>query len=551
MIAFGRNPASVIDGAQFGRDIERLLWHLGFEGVTNVDGAGDQGGDLIAARGGVRYVFQCKYKRSGNVGTDAITEVVNAREVYGAAIAVVVTNADFSKPARDSASRIQDLTGVRILLWDGESVDRLWASGQCSEWFGRHDLRPYQADAFVALKHDLETKHRALLVLATGLGKTVIAGNCVEWFRGERRDARILVVSHTLELVGQLERALWRHLPKTVPTQQLTGDSKPYDLSGLTSASIPTALTFVKNGYRPDFIFIDEAHHVGEDSQFVELVDSLPEALVLGVTATPWRGDHFNIEHVFGEAAYKLGIEEGMRLGFLCDVDYKVFLDNVDWSFVQLASKRGFTIADLNQRLFLPQRDEQIRDELLKVWDSTRNPRAIVFCQTVEHARRMHELLSRVTQWRQAALVHSDMHKRDRQVNLMNFRSGACPLLVAVDVLNEGVDVPDVNIVCFARVTHSRRIFVQQLGRGLRLSPEKERVTVLDFVSDLRRVASLLELRKQLAAEYEDIHLPASHRIEFTDAKAETLMAEWLKDAADLETASDQSRLNFLGSVGS
>ena len=108
---------------------------------------------------------------------------------------------------------------------------------------------------------------------------------------------------------------------------------------------------------------------------------------------------------------------------------------------------------------------------------------------------------SRVPQMKGAEAVHAELDRRDRQLRLMRFRSGETPVITAVDILNEGVDVPDVNIICFARVTHSRRIFVQQLGRGLRLREGKSHVETLDFVSDIRRVAAVLNLREQVAAD--------------------------------------------------
>nr|WP_272953486.1 DEAD/DEAH box helicase [Mycolicibacterium fluoranthenivorans] len=360
-------------------------------------------------------------------------------------------------------------------------------------------------------------------------------------------EADILVVAHTKDLVAQLERAMWRHLPKTVKTQVLTGDEKPKDLRGVTFATVASALNVALAGYRPSLVMIDETHHVGEDGQYGRLLGELSEVSQFGVTATPWRGDSYDIENHFGAASYKLGIGDGMRLGYLAQVDYRLFLDNIDWEVVKDVSHRSYSMKELNTRLFLPQRDEAIVDELAEAWRSTLDPRAIVFCQTKEHAERMAELLRRSPEWRRAQAVHDGLKIRERQLRLLDFRSGRVPILTAVDILNEGVDVPDVNIICFARVTHSRRIFVQQLGRGLRLREGKHKVIALDFVSDLRRVAALLNLRRQTNAEEIEVisHVPQPH-ITFSNAKVESLLEQWILDAADLETANDDVRLQFI-----
>jgi superfamily II DNA or RNA helicase len=292
---------------------------------------------------------------------------------------------------------------------------------------------------------------------------------------------------------------------------------------------------------------VDEAHHVGEGGQLSELLDLLQVSEQFGVTATPWRGDRFDITNRFGDPSYTLGIEEGMRLGYLADVRYRLFLDTIDWDFVPQISEHGYTMKDLNARLFLPQRDESVRDQLITAWRSIAEPRAVVFCRTVEHAERIASLLNEVPQWKGAESVHARLDRRERQLRMMRFRNGETAVIAAVDILNEGVDIPDVNIICFARVTHSRRIFVQQLGRGLRLRPGKSHVEVLDFVSDLRRIAAIMNIHSRIAAdEIETLRLAErGTSFEFSDQRAEALMYEWIKDAASLETALDEARLQF------
>jgi superfamily II DNA or RNA helicase len=212
---------------------------------------------------------------------------------------------------------------------------------------------------------------------------------------------------------------------------------------------------------------------------------------------------------------------------------------------VKSHSENGYSIKDLNRRLFIPQRDESIRDHVQDVWDRTPTPRAIVFCQTIEHAERMAQLFSRVPGWERAIELHGGLNKREQRDRLLGFRNGSIPILTCVDVLNEGVDVPDVNILCFARVTHSRRIFVQQLGRGLRIRPGKTHVEVLDFVSDLRRLAEVMELREQVSeSEIETVDVPSNNFL-FADSEIGSLLEHWIADVGDLASADETVRLEF------
>jgi superfamily II DNA or RNA helicase len=531
----------------FTRQLERLAWHLGFTDVLNIDGSNDRGGDLIAVRDGRRWVFQAKWKAAGPVAPSAIDEVIRAKAHYGTDHAVVVTNSHYGPQARKRQRELSQ-AGIRVELWSGKELLDLFADDRYTlMYLPARTLRPYQVSAFESVVADLDSTGRALLILATGLGKTVVGGEVIARHLGRNPAAKVLVTAPTKDLADQLERALWSHLPKTIRTHLLTGDQRSDDLRGVTCATIPSALNFARSGYRPALVIVDEAHHVGEDGQLAELLDLLNDSSQLGVTATPWRGDQFDIRHRFGEPSYTLGIEDGMRLGYLADVRYRLFADNIDWDFVPLLSEHSYTIRDLNARLFLPERDEAIRDHLIEVWRATPSPRAVVFCRTIEHAERMAEALSQVPQWNGAETVHAQLERRERQLRLMRFRNGDTPVITAVDILNEGVDIPDVNIICFARVTHSRRIFVQQLGRGLRLSPGKRHVEVLDFVSDVRRVAAILNLSGKVAAsEIETLRLAQrGTTFGFSDQRAENLMREWIRDAASLETALDDARLQF------
>ncbi|MEU5657701.1 DEAD/DEAH box helicase family protein [Streptomyces sp. NPDC047737] len=530
--------------------VERALWYLGFNDVRVIDGAGDHGADLLAVRGREQWVFQCKWKAGGKVDRSGVDDLERARTRYRADKAVLITNTDLNAAA-EARRVVLNGVGVPISLWHGATLGSI--GDQMPETVpAKYALRPYQAKAADAVVRDLGANGTALLVLATGLGKTVVGGEIISRHLKVNPAARILVVAHMKELVAQLEKAMWRHIPKSVPTRLLTGESRPESLDGVVVGTVESVLGAVRVGYRPDLIMIDETHHVAETGRFAELLDLCGNAEQFGVTATPWRGDKFDITSRFRYPSFKMGIAEGMAAGYLSAVNYRLYVDNVDWNAVRDASVHGQSIKDLNKSLFLPQRDEEIIEHFREAWRTTANPRAIVFCQTIEHAEHMAQLFATSdSAWSNASFLHSGLPRQRRQILLNEFRLGRVPVITCVDVFNEGVDVPDVNLIAFLRVTHSRRIFVQQLGRGLRLSPGKEALRVLDFVTDIRRVAATLELRRSLEAqeaqesEHLRVRMPHASRIQFSDETVGSLMDHWIQDAADLETKADEVRLQF------
>jgi superfamily II DNA or RNA helicase len=550
-------PRALLAGGPRGLTLatERALWHLGFTDVRIIDGAGDEGADILAVRDREQWVLQCKFSSRGAVDRTGVDDAERARSRYGADHAVVVTNTSLNATAEARRKALGGI-GIKVDAWAGPTLEAIYAK-MPARVPSKYELRPYQLEAAERIQADLEDTNRALLVLATGLGKTVVGGEVIRRHLESHPDARILVVAHMKELVEQLEKALWRHLDKLVPTQVLTGDTRPTSFEGVTVATIDSVLGLVRTGWRPSLIMIDETHHVGETGMFAQLLDECQDARQFGVTATPWRGDKFDITSRFGQPSYSLGIAEGMADGYLAQVDYRMYVDNLDWDFVRHASEHGYSIKELNKALFLPQRDEEIVDEFRQAWREIRDPRAIVFCQTIEHAERMATLLAGADQsWRRASYLHSGLSRQQRQILLNAFRLGRVPIITCVDVFNEGVDVPDVNLIAFLRVTHSRRIFVQQLGRGLRLREGKESLKVLDFVTDVRRVAAGLDLKRTLAAirggDIEELSLPLSggSQITFNDETAGTLLDYWIRDAADLETAADEVRLQFPTAIG-
>lgn len=513
----------------FERDVARLLVCNGFEDVRLVGGSGDMGADVLGVKNGQLWVIQCKFTTNGYPAPDAVNQVGEASRFYGAERLYVATSRRAGAAMHDAVRRWSAL-GVQIGILEPPTL--LEMARRSPEYpLSRRDLRDYQMEAVDGFVNSLKDTGRAQAVLATGLGKTVIlAEGIAQLFRDEAiRGGRALVLAGTRELVDQLQRSFWDQLPKWVMTHRLMGGETPADWDGITFATVQSAMSRLEE--LPDFglVLIDEAHHVGSDS-FRRITDHFANSMIGGVTATPWRGDGYDIDRIFGPPVVRIGIAEGLRRGFLCEADYRLLADNIDWSLVRDRSKNKYSLKQLNRLLLLPTRDEEAARTMRMVFDEEARRSAVVFCSSVTHARSFAAML-RLFGFR-AEPITGDMPPRERDRTMAAFRKGSVDVVTTRDLFNEGVDVPDVDMIIFMRVTHSRRIFVQQLGRGLRISPRKKKVVVLDFVSDLRRLAEVVELERSVKGDIEHLSMPSL--VQFRDEGAGSFMLEWMKDQADL-----------------
>jgi superfamily II DNA or RNA helicase len=236
-----------------------------------------------------------------------------------------------------------------------------------------------------------------------------------------------------------------------------------------------------------------------------------------------------------------MGISEGLQGGYLSDVDYRLLADNLNWEFVQQASLNKYSLSQLNRKLLIPTRDDEAAELVTEIFKRERRHAAIVYCPSAIHAKSFAATL-RQFGFQAEAILH-ETPARERAKLMSRFTSGELHFVTVVDLFNEGVDVPDVDMVVFMRVTHSRRIFVQQLGRGLRTSKTKDRVIVLDFVTDLRRIAEVVELDQAVKeGDVERLGLGRS-LISFSDQSAGSFLREWMLDQASLFLREDDAYL--------
>ena len=530
------------------RIIARLMAHLGWKNTTVIGGAGDKGCDILATKqenGQISsWVVQAKAVSGDRyIGPQALNEAINALSFYGANVAVVATNGEFTSTARKRQEQLSK-NGYTLKLWNGAFIQGI-IDKMPDDNAGIRGLRPYQEEIVekVIKAYDKGNK-RAFYIVATGLGKTVIAATIARdlWDKGCRK---ILVLCHATDLALQLEQGFWLQLSKDVPTSVFFDGLPPRNTEGISFGLYQSLYGYLP-GIEPgqfDVVIVDEAHHALAQG-FRTCLEHLKPKFLIGMTATPWRGDGQSLSNVFGEPLSKVSLVDGMAMGYLAKVDYRILCDNVDWDNIGQISRQNLSIRDLNKRLFLPQRDDAVIAEITKVVANISNPRIAVFSPSIEHSNRFADMLS-------AAGIPcsalSRVDKAERRRRLLAFSAGTYQAVSAVDIMNEGIDIPDVNILVFLRATHSRRIFVQQLGRGLRLSEGKEKVIVLDFVSDIRRMAEMVEMNnegKVKGSKNEVVYLQNGF-VSFSDARVESFVNMWLEDVADLSGSDEETKLTF------
>ena len=532
--------------------IVRLLLHCGWRDVQDVGQSGDKGADILAVRHtkenpvGDTYLFQVKsVSGSSYVGKSAINEAIKAQSHYGAKIVVVVTNGDF-RPSAVSRKEELRANGFDVRLWNGAFVKGLLAKYPNYSPL-RREPREYQQGIVNSIIHGFEIgRAKSLFIVATGLGKTVIASTATDALI-KKGIKRVLVLCHSVDLVQQLQQAFWAQLPKTIPTRLFMDGQPPVPIEGINFGLYQTLYGYL-GGVEPDafdLIVVDEAHHALANA-FVSCIDHLHPKHLIGMTATPWRGDGMTLDSVFGEPIAKVSLIEGMRMGYLAKVDYRMMCDNIDWKAVPNLTQHPMNVKDLNKRLFVPQRDDEIIKHILATVEETAKPRVAIFSPSKKHADEFARKLNANSVSSANASINDKVARRRI---LMDFAAGKLKAITAVDVLNEGIDVPDVNILVFLRATHSRRIFVQQLGRGLRIAPGKDKVVVLDFVTDIRRMAAVAALDKEAKTgrrmgQAETVYL-RDGVVAFNDEKAQRFVDAWLDDVADLQDADDAEKLSF------
>jgi superfamily II DNA or RNA helicase/HKD family nuclease len=360
-----------------------------------------------------------------------------------------------------------------------------------SEFVSGLEVRPYpHQDAILeALETErtVHDRHRNLVVAATGTGKTVVAALDYTRLRTNLPRARLLFVAHRKEILEQSRRTYREVLADGAFGEVYVAGERPERWEHVFASVQSLAAYGVQRlpADHFDVVVVDEFHHA-EAPTYRRLLEHLQPRELLGLTATPERADGVDVRQFFaGRSAYELRLWDALSADLLVPFHYFGVADDVDLQGIEW--KRGaydvsaldavYTGNDARAAKVIRETRDKVTDVLAM--------RALGFCVSVAHARYMAEVFSRAGI--PSLAVAGESRPEERAEALQRLRAGDVNCLFAVDLFNEGLDVPEVDTVLFLRPTQSATVFLQQLGRGLRRARGKAVLTVLDFIGQHRR----------------------------------------------------------------
>lgn len=342
-------------------------------------------------------------------------------------------------------------------------------------------------------------KKRGLVVMATGTGKTAVAAFDARDFIKHSTSPRVLFICHQSEILVRARETF----------EEILGDQYSYGFFHGKSKSEPTSTNILFATFQTlgrylnqlqadhfDYIVVDESHH-SQAETYKPVVDHFDPSFMLGITATPDRSDLKDIRRLFGKEVYSLPLEKAIALNLLAKIDYRVITASPNEHNIEKLRQipnSSLTIPLIDKELFEPLKMDVVISIIKEKTTGLINPRIMIFTPSVEESDRIALLMGN------SKPLHSRM-KESRPTVMNEFKQGDICGVTVVDIFNEGIDIPETNVLVFLRSTSSRTIYLQQLGRGLRKVDGKDSVLVLDFVANCARIQMVDELWRRVNEE--------------------------------------------------
>ena len=386
-----------------------------------------------------------------------------------------------------------------------DQKERLARALNAEKYFGTNnaevytmDITPYSYQQEILDKLEAERTVRGytrnLVVAATGTGKTVISALDYKRFRKQNPDkpCRLLFVAHREEILKQSMYTFRAVLKDANFGEMFVGSYKPESIDNL----FISIQTFNSQDFTakttPDFydyIIVDEFHHAAAPT-YQKLLAYYQPRILLGLTATPERMDGKSVLPYFNNRiAAEIRLPEAIDRKLLCPFQYFGVTDTVDLDTLKW-SAGGYDKGELSKIYTLSgamanRRADLVVSALLKYVTDIDDVKGLGFCVSIEHAEFMCRYFNEHNIPSMFLTGHSP--EEERKTAKQRLVAGEVRFIFVVDIYNEGVDIPEVNTVLFLRPTESLTVFLQQLGRGLRLAEDKECLTVLDFIGQANK----------------------------------------------------------------
>ena len=348
------------------------------------------------------------------------------------------------------------------------------------------NLRPHQIDAKRKIFDAWDVYNAVMLQMPTGTGKTYlftsIIKDLVDFYKSNRKEIRILVCAHRMELLDQISDSLNKY---GIPHGFIQGNREQYLWQRVQVGSIMSLLTS-KNEMNVkrldfDFIIVDEAHHTLANT-YKSLFESFPNAKKLGVTATPWRLNHESFIPTYEYLITTPQVSWFIKNGLLSDFDYVSIKPDSEIQRLVNSMEISPTGDFVNEELDKAFDNQRIR---AKLWNAyfqfAFGRKGIVYAINKQHAKNLADMFN--SKGVPAAEIDCDTPKDVRKLLIDDFKDGKIQVLVNVEIFTEGFDCPDVSFIQLARPTRSLALYLQQVGRGLRVVDGKEKTIILDNVN--------------------------------------------------------------------
>ena len=335
-------------------------------------------------------------------------------------------------------------------------------------------LRPYQEDLIDKTREALRRNRRVLMQAPTGAGKTAITVYMMS--RAAEAGKTSVMAVHQNELLTQTSNALWAG--KLEHGMIASGRTRSYMAAQV--ASVQTWVRRMDQYSEPDLIIIDECHRSAA-STYQKILEEYPNAMVIGLTATPSRTDGKGLDGTYQELVQGPTIRQLIDAGYLCD--YEIFAPPSPLDLSEVKTKMG----DYDKKQLEHEVDKPtITGDAVDTYKKHANgKRAAVMCVSIRHAE--HVMESYNAAGVPAEMLEGKMTNKEREAVIDRFRSGETLIVTAVQLLIEGLDLPAIEVIQWLRPTQSLIVYLQGNGRGFRVSEGKEKLTILDQVANYKR----------------------------------------------------------------